>query len=167
MELPKRKDLRMKKYYFSENGHYFVTVCTAERKETLSSIMVGEGLAPPEVKLTSLGKIAEEQIGALNERYGNVTAENYVIMPDHIHLLLFIDGFDAGGASPSPTLSDIICSFKSLTKKKSKEKGLCNKTIWQRSFYDHIIRDERDYAKHYDYTDNNPALWLLDKDEEI
>ncbi|MEE0929181.1 MAG: transposase [Acutalibacteraceae bacterium] len=162
MELPKRKDLRMKEYDYSENGHYFVTVCTAERKETLSSIMVGEGLAPPEVKLTSLGKIAEEQIGALNERYGNVTVENYVIMPDHIHLLLFIDGFDAGGASPSPTLSDIICSFKSLTARLYKKLHTADK-IWQRSFYDHVIRNEKDYHKHFNYIEDNPVSWILNK----
>ena len=162
MALPKRKPLRMQGYDYDENGHYFVTICTAEHKEILSSIIVGEGLAPPEVRLSALGKIAEKQINEISKRYKTVTVEKYVIMPNHIHMLIFIDRLDAGGASPSPTLSDIICSFKSLATREIKK--FCPLTnFWQRSFYDHVIRSEADYLKHYDYIENNPVDWIMGK----
>ena len=90
-------------------------------------------------------------------------------MPNHLHLLIRIDSEDIryeedsmGGESPSPTLSDIICSLKSLTTKISKEKGLCNKTIWQRSFHDHIIRNQADYQRIWQYIDTNPVKWSED-----
>jgi REP element-mobilizing transposase RayT len=120
-------------------------------------------IAPAEVSLTPLGKIANAQIEAIPLRHPFVEVQKYVIMPNHIHILVFIDGFSAG-ASPRPTLSDIICSFKSLATRESK-KFSSAKTIWQTSFYEHIIRDDADYTKHYDYIENNPALWLLGGDE--
>ena len=167
-----RRPTRLPCYDYSLPGHYFVTICTADKQKTLSAIIVGEGLAPPEVRLSKIGKIAEEQILKISERFPLVTVEKHVIMPNHLHLLIRIDSEDIryeedsmGGASPSPTLSDIICSLKSLTTKISKEKGLCNKTLWQRSFHDHIIRNEKDYMVRWDYIENNPALWLMGKDE--
>ena len=167
-----RRPTRLPSYDYSFPGHYFVTICTAEKQKILSAIIVGEGLAPPEVRLSKIGKIAEEQILKISERFPLVTVEKHVIMPNHLHLLIRIDSEDIryeedsmGGASPSPTLSDIICSLKSLTTKISKEKGLCNKTLWQRSFYDHIIRNEKDYSAYWDYIDNNPSAWVLGKDE--
>ena len=160
-ELQKRKHPRLKSYDYSENGSYFVTICTDEHKQILSSIKVGRGLAPAEVVLSPLGKIVKEQIEAISLRYAFVEVQKYVIMPNHIHMLVFIDGFSAG-ASPRPTLSDIICSFKSLATRKCK-KFYSAKNIWQTSFYDHIIRSERDYAEHYRYIEDNPTLWLLGK----
>ena len=180
--MEKRKHPRLKNFDYSENGYYFVTICTAEHKKILSSINVGRGKlpsargdvrrtegtafvkgSPAEVILTPIGKIAKEQILSLESRYPYVKIEKYVIMPNHIHLLVFIDGFSAG-ASPRPTLSDIICSFKSLTTKNCKQQFPC-KTLWQTSFYDHVIRNEKDYIKHYNYIETNPLLWEREKDE--
>ena len=86
-ELPKRKNPRLKNFDYSENGYYFVTICTAEHKEILSSINVGRGLAPAEVILTPIGEIAEEQILSLKNRYPRVKIEKHVIMPNHIDYL--------------------------------------------------------------------------------
>ena len=140
---------------------YFVTICTAEQKETLSRINVGRGLAPAEVELSSLGKLAQEQILNIPKRYPHIEIEKYVIMPNHIHVLLFIDGF-AAGASPRPTLSDIICSFKSLTTRNCKKQFSIDK-LWQTSFFDHVIRNEEDYKTHWRYIEDNPSMWLENK----
>jgi REP element-mobilizing transposase RayT len=118
-------------------------------------------IAPAEVSLTPLGKIANAQIEAIPLRHPFVEVQKYVIMPNHIHILVFIDGFSAG-ASPRPTLSDIICSFKSLVTREYK-KTQPNEAVWQTSFYDRIIRNEADYLEHFRYIEDNPTMWLLNK----
>ena len=138
MTLPNRKPNRLKNYNYSQNGAYFITLCVQDRKPILSHITVGEGLAPPELILLPFGEIAQKQLLDLPNRYPDVSVDRYVIMPNHIHVLMRLD--TAGGASPSPTtVSDIVRVFKSLTT------GECKKIVpvdklFQRSFYDHIKR---------------------------
>lgn len=159
-----RRPTRLSCYDYSQNGLYFLTICTKHRQKILCDIIVGDGvLDVPETKLTQTGKIVEKYIHSINN-VDKLSVEKYVIMPDHIHLILYIDDIDPIGTSrtPSPINSRIpktISGFKRLC---NKEIG---KNIWQRSFHDHIIRDEKDYAARWDYIENNPALWLLGKDE--
>jgi len=160
MELPKRKLNRLKNYDYSTNGAYFVTICTDNRKSLLSHIYVGQGLAPAANKLSIYGKIAEEQLLTLEDRYPTVTIDKYVIMPNHIHVIIWLNN-ETAGASPCPTLSDVICAFKSLTTRYCKQKHDIPK-IFQTSFHDHIIRDEQDYLKIWEYIDTNPIKWKDD-----
>ena len=134
-KLPKRKSTRLKNFDYSSQGAYFITICVRDRMRIPSEIVktdltatdkttgisVGEGLAPPEftVKLKPCGKIAKEQLQLIETRFSSVTIEDYVIMPDHIHAVIFLHE-KAGGASPSPTLDDVICAFKSLTSRSCK-----------------------------------------------
>lgn len=83
-----------------------------------------------------------------------VKLDNYVIMPNHIHMLIAID--DCGRTLFAPTISRIVKQFKGVVTKQ------IGKSIWQRSFYDHIIRDEQDYVEKWNYIENNPARWLDD-----
>ena len=170
---PERKPNRIKNYDYSAVGAYFVTICTQDRKPILSEVIktdnvsvcetdnyaVGEGLAPPVyiVKLKPCGEIAEEQLKNLEKRYPNVTIEDYIIMPDHIHTIIFLHK-QAGGASPSPTLSDVICAFKSLSARLCKQKYEIE-DLFQRSFADHIIRDREDYETRRKYIHENPIKW--------
>ena len=101
MELQTRKPNRLKNYDYSQNGAYFITICVQDRKPILSQIIVGEGLAPPVLKLLPFGECIKEQINNLEIRYENVKIDNYVIMPNHIHILMRIEN-QTGGASPSP-----------------------------------------------------------------
>ena len=81
-------------------------------------------------------------------------------MPDHIHIIIFINN-KVGGASPSPTLSDVICTFKSLTSRICKQLfGIEN--LFQRSFTDHIIRDKNDYENHIKYIYEKPIQWYYE-----
>lgn len=159
MELPKRKPTRLKGYDYSIPGAYFVTICTQNRECILGDI-VGQGLAPAEMNLSQYGKIAKDQLLDLENRYKSIKIDKYAIMPNHIHVIIIID--NTAGASPCPTISDIICSFKSLTTR------ICNKIdnkqqkIFQTSFHDHIIRCEKDYQKIWEYIDTNPLKWKLD-----
>ena len=100
MEQPKRKPNRIEEYDYSQNGAYFVTLCTQDRKHTLSNI-VGDGFPVPK----GIGKIAGEMICKIPQKYPSVSVDKYVIMPDHIHLLLRIEIFQNsyGTGDPSPT----------------------------------------------------------------
>ena len=172
-ELPKRKSTRLKNFDYSSAGAYFVTICIRDRMHILSQIVkteliatdetmgldVGEGLAPPEftVKLKPCGEIVKEQLKLIEARFPSVTVEDYVIMPDHIHAVIFLHE-QTGGASPSPTLDDVICAFKSLTSRNCKQKYGIEK-MFQRSSAEHIIRDREDYETRKKYIYENPARW--------
>ena len=160
-ELPKRRPTRLKNFDYNENGSYFVTICTETHKEFLSSVKAEENKMP-EVKLSEIGKIVEEEINEIQKRYERVTVERYVIMPNHVHLIIFIDGFNLKETEKLPTLSDIICSFKSLSARKIK-KNFSIQKVWQRSFYDHIIRNEKDYSVRCNYIEKNPFNWAIGK----
>lgn len=155
--LPKRKPVRLKGYDYSTAGAYFITICVQGRRCILSQITVGEGLAPPAVQLTDMGKLAEQQLQAIPARYPSAAIDKYVIMPNHIHLILRLLA-GAGEASPSPTVTQVVGVFKSLTTR------LCpdETKLFQRSFYDHVIRNETDYQEIWTYIDQNPAKWSDD-----
>ena len=161
MKLPKRKPTRLKKYDYSTPGAYFITICTVERKPLLSKITVGQGLAPAENKLSTYGQIANEQIVELKKRYSGIEVEKYVIMPNHIHILIS-NHAETAGASPCPTISDVICTFKSITTRMCTRAGYPEKHLFQSSFHDHIIRNKKDYDKIWEYIDTNVLKWELD-----
>ncbi len=157
---PKRKSTHMKYFDYGENHRYFITICSDNKRKIFSDISVGEGLAPPVIHLSAIGKIIEEQLLALSPRYPEVEIENHVIMPNHIHMILRLE--NTGGASPSPTTHDIICTLKSLVTRSCRRTGFQG-SIWHRSYYEHIIRNEDDYKNTWLYIDNNPAHWAQDK----
>ena len=159
MDLPKRKPARLKGYDYSQDGAYFITICTNDRKCILGNI-VGQGLAPAEIVLSQYGKIAKEQLLDLENRYKTIKIDKYVIMPNHIHIIVILG--NTAGASPRPTISDVICSFKSLTTRMCKKEGFAELHLFQSSFHDHIIRGEKDYQKIWEYIDTNPLKWELD-----
>lgn len=151
MDYPRRKPTRLKGYDYSTNGAYFITICTQNRQCVLSEI-----LDTCEIRLSEYGEITKKQIKAAQQRFPTVSIPQYVIMPNHIHLIMILNG--SGGASPSPTVSDVICALKSQITR------LCNYggKLFQRSFHDHIIRNEKDYMMISEYIENNPYKWEED-----
>ena len=162
---PKRKRNRLPRFDYSTPGAYFITICAHEHKCVFSRVQVsepvGDGLARPVVILTNLGHIVEQQIAAIPNRFPTVSVDAYVIMPNHIHLLLSLHQ-DAGRASPSPTVGNIVGTLKSLCVRAAKP-YLNDKPLFQRSYYDHVIRDERDYRETWAYMDGNPGRWAEDE----
>ena len=159
MELPKRKPTRLKEFDYSQNGYYFITICTKDRKRILSKI-VGEGSPLP--KLTLHGEIIQKYILSIPQKYPNVNFDKYVIMPNHIHIILCIK--NGGRGDPSPTVSNVVGWLKyNVTREINEICGVIGTPIFQRSFHDHIIRGEKDYIEICKYIENNPAKWLEDK----
>lgn len=153
--LPKRKHVRLKGYDYSQNGCYFITVCTKDRKPLLSRIVGRDDLGAPIMQLTEIGAMVDQYLHAIPEHYPNVILDHHVIMPNHIHLLLRICSGAPGTARP--TITQIIAVWKRLT---NKEAGI---SLWQASFHDHVVRNDADYDAHWVYIDGNPARW--DEDE--
>ena len=155
-ELPKRKNPRLKDYDYSSPGAYFITICTKDKKNVFwdgcQPDIVGEDIILP---LSPYGKIAEKAIKAIPEHYANIELWQYVVMPNHIHLILSIP-YDSGRLIASPTIATVIGQMKRFV---SKQIGTA---IWQRSFYDHIIRDRQDYDKIAKYVQDNPFKWQDD-----
>lgn len=160
MELPERKRLRLENYNYSENGMYFITVCTQNRKKVLSEILsVGDGSPVP--KLTATGMLAESYIGQISEKYPTVKIYKYIIMPDHIHFLISIEKNTGGTGDPSPTTSTVFAWFKYQTTKAINMHGGCvGKKFWQRSFFDHVVRNEQDLQDIMYYIETNPQRWI-------
>ena len=132
-----------------------MTVCVKDRKALLCEI-VGEGLcALPKTQLTAVGIKVKKAIEFINMNYYAVSVDRYVIMPNHIHLLVRYE--ESVGGHGDPPLQDVIARFKSFTTHQHGE------TLWQRSFNDHIIRNEKDYIEHLNYIENNPAKWEEDE----
>ena len=158
-KMDKRKPTRLHTYDYSSNGTYFLTLCTHNRRKILSKIVVGQGLGPAEIRLTDYGKIAELYINDITNRFPSIHVDKYVIMPDHIHFLISILNPTTAGASPCPTLSDVMCAYKSLTTRACKKIYPIDK-LFQDSFYDHIIRNQSDYRESWHYIERNPYRWI-------
>jgi len=185
-KLPSRKPNRLQGYDYSRNGAYFVTICAKDRAEIFAEIpAVGatalgrpyshpphspndppptHPLVPthnyPSIRLTEIGKCIDETIHVANN--GDVHIDCYVIMPNHIHMIVAIrsstyDGWHsvAGDRGRSP-LQFIVRNIKSYV---TKQIGF---SPWQKSFHDHIIRNENEYIRIVEYIKNNPARWIED-----
>ena len=139
-------------------------MCVEGRAQILSHVVVGTGVLDcPKTELTHYGQIAEKYLHQLNDFYSTVSVDQYVIMPDHIHLILSVTNGQSG--RPVPTKSNEKPSAKNsaVSQFVSTFKRFCNKeygkNIWQRSFYDHVIRNEQDTQEVHDYITQNPMRW--------
>ena len=164
-----RKWPRLKNYDYSSEGFYFITICTKNRKRFLSRIEPTPG-ETARLLLSEYGHVVESYLVSFPG------IEKYVIMPNHIHLLVSIRDL-SGGASPSPTvgteafsaegdvlpsLFDVARVLKSLTSRMARP-FLGESPLWQRSYHEHVIRNEDDYRQVWEYIDTNPAKWAEDR----
>ena len=161
-EFPARKRNRLKNYDYSSPGAYFVTICTKDRRNLFwdkkQPDFVGEDIILPSdaVRLSTYGEIAETAVKAIPEHYKDVELLQYVIMPNHIHMILFIP-YDNGRMISSPT--SIVTVVGQMKRSVSKRIG---ESVWQRSFHDHVIRNKNDYDEIVKYICENPIRWQYD-----
>ena len=153
--LPNRKRNRLKEYDYSLNNFYYVTICMQNRKEFFSKI-VNEKLV-----LSQFGKIVTDVLNNL-PKYYPCELDEYVVMPDHIHAIIILNN---EGDKIRISLSTVIQRFKTFTSKKINELSVDQEKFhWQKSFYDRIIRDEKELYMIRNYIRLNPLKWELDKD---
>lgn len=160
-----RKSIRLKEYDYSQPGEYFVTICMNDYKCMLGTIINDE------IQLNDLGNIVEECWNGIPKHFENIELDEYIIMPNHIHGIITIcecDNCCRGEiTSPlhKPTLGEIIAYFKyQSTKLINKIQGTSGKRFWQRSYYDRIIRNEKELNNIRDYVLNNPIKWQYDEE---
>lgn len=155
-----RKPLRLKNYDYSQPNYYYVTICTKEmhcyfwkptEKQCRGAHCASE---IKKYQLNNIGKIADKAIKLIPEKYEAVYVDKYIIMPNHIHMIIVIKTDENGRAMRAPTLSTVINQLKGYITKQ------INIKIWQKGFYEEIIRNENGYQKTWEYIDTNPQRWL-------
>ncbi|MGM9524079.1 MAG: transposase, partial [Faecousia sp.] len=148
MERPTRKPNRLPEYDYSQNGAYFVTICTGD-KQNLFWNTVGADIIRQQMEdedfvlhlpLSEYGRIAEQGILNIPQCYPSVTVEKYCIMPNHIHMILSFS-HDCGRLIAAPTLSRVVGQMKRWV---SKQIGA---GIWQKSYYERVIRNGTEYEE--------------------
>ncbi len=167
-----RKRNRLENYDYSSSGAYFITICTNDRRNYFwddVGATIGRPLPtndynndnfiyhPQDVKLSEYGKIVDDAINNIPEIYPTISVDFYVIMPDHIHLILFIKTDEFGRPMVAPTISRVIQQMKGYV---TKNIGV---SIWQKLFHDHIIRNQHDYDQIVKYIYENPIRWNYDE----
>ena len=153
-ELTKRKPNRLNQYDYSTPGAYFITICTKNKEKILST--VGATIGRPLIRLTEYGKMIDKAIKTIEKVYPFVTVDQYVIMPNHIHLLLQIHTDENGRPMVAPTIGRVIQQMKGYATKQ------IGKNIWQKLYHDHIIRNQNDYDRIWNYIELNPMYWKKD-----
>ena len=148
MDHPKRKTNRLEEFNYASANSYFITICTANRAKLFwINDLTG--------KLSPSGTIAEEEILAAGDRSQLAVIDHYVIMPDHIHLIITLYDPPPGSDAKTPNVVNLIGSLKARITKK-----LGNGSIWQKSFYDHVIRNDKDYEESWNYISMNPTRYI-------
>ena len=153
--LPKRTSMRLQTFDYGTAGAYFVTICTKDRECILSQVTN----EPPFLNLSQYGEIVEVWISKIEQKYSEIKVDRYVIMPDHIHLLLFVMR-DTEKQYHVPVVESVIGWFKyQVSKEINRMRGSAGEKFFQRSFYDHVVRDREDYVNICKYIQQNPLKW--------
>ena len=155
--LSERKDIRLKKYDYSSVGSYFVTICTSERRNYFMENVGATIGRPQDVVLSQYGSIVDEAINNIPAIYPAIGVNCYVIMPDHIHLLLLVRADECGRPMVAPTISRVVQQLKGYITKR------IGFSVWQKLFVDHIIRNRNDFDEHVKYIYENPMRWSYDE----
>jgi len=165
---PRRRSIRLKGYDYSKAGAYFVTICTQNKECLLGEIVDGKMI------LNDVGEFAKKCWNDIPLHFPHVKLDIYCIMPNHIHGIINISDSAGGAKNLSPllqpdknkpigtskTIGSIVRGFKIGVTKWIRNQ-LPGKKLWQRNYYEHIIRNENDFNRIYEYIENNPLKWEL------
>ncbi len=169
-----RRSIRMRRHNYSQTGRYFVTLCTQNRKHLFGKIMENK------MVLNNVGRIAFETWKWLQTQYDHVELDEWAIMPNHLHGIIVIinnntngsqtthinprEGSQSVSAGKRKPIGRIIGAFKTVTTKRTNQiQGRTGIKLWQRNYYEHIIRNNHDLSRIRNYIINNPRKWNVDR----
>ena len=173
-----RRSIRLKGYDYSQPGYYFVTICTEKGKCILGEV------EKDVVRLSALGEIVESCWNEIPKHFSNVRLDAYIIMPNHVHGILEIkpNVNSVGAEHVQPlqnskdkipkyqhvipgSLGSIVRQFKAAVTREWRKNPACAKAeIWQRNYYEHIIRSDISHFFIAQYIEINPLIWAFDRD---
>jgi len=158
-KLPQRKNIRLQNYDYSQTGYYFVTICTKDRINIFGNIVVADDPVchKSTMETNEIGEIVKNCWNKIDDIYDNAKTDAFCIMPNHVHGIIVV----GQGGQSRPPLPKIIQGFKSVTTRMCFKYDI--KILWQRNYYDHIIRNEHEYQSICEYIENNPLKWIEDE----
>ncbi len=154
---PQRRNPRLTGHDYRAVGAYFVTVCTDGRR-----CLFGE-VVDDVVVLTPLGRLVQDAWDAIPSRHRWVATDAFVVMPNHVHGVIVQVTTPDGAMNRAPT-GEVVRAWKARVTADARRRGLIGDRLWQRGYYDHIVRDEKDLHRVRQYIDNNPLAWALDEE---
>jgi REP element-mobilizing transposase RayT len=163
----RRQSLRLKDYDYASAGAYFVTICTRDRLPLFGDIVQGI------MRLSDYGRIVSQEWEISATIRQEITLDAFVIMPNHIHGIIFINESNVGATGGSPirsgprqgSLGSFLSGFKSATTKRINDlRQTPGGLVWQRNYYEHVIRDQGSLQRIREYVANNPARWEFDRE---
>jgi putative transposase len=165
---PRRRTIRLQGYDYAQAGAYFVTICAEQRACRFGAVV------DDEVRLTDAGRMVADEWNGLVVRYPCIEIDAFVVMPNHLHGLMILSGArpspDRAPNLRAPGLGTVVGSFKSTTTvrytqgvREGRWKPFV-KRLWQRSYYEHVVRSERGLASVRQYIADNPLKWALDRE---
>ena len=170
---PTRRRMRLKGYDYSTPGAYFITVCTQDRRPLFGRVFNGK-MSP-----NRLGAVVEDCWAELPDHYGGVTLDAFVLMPNHVHGVILLEDEPNGpsvGAGLQPAFArdeasrrhgvpEIVRAFKTFSARRiNRMRASTGAPVWQRGFYDHVIRDQDELDRVRTYILDNPRKWSEDSD---
>lgn len=160
----RRRSIRLPEYDYLKAGAYFITICSFNKELIFGRVIDGKMI------LSEIGKIVKDFIEEIPKHFENVFVDEYVVMPNHIHILISIVGVQ--NFEPlrheykkiiPKSIGSIIRSYKASVTKWCKENDY-KKFKWQRNYFEHIIRNQEDHYRIREYIQNNPLQWELDEE---
>ena len=158
-----RRSIRLKNYNYAQADLYFITICTQNRRCLFGAI------SRDVMQLSDAGRMIEQQWNALSMRFKKIRLDHYVVMPNHFHGIIEI----LANAQTENTIGEMVGAFKSLTTKyyinqvRQKNWLPFNNKLWQRNYYEHVIRDEKSHLQIIEYIQTNPQKWHQDAYYEV
>jgi len=169
-----RRSIRLKGYDYSQAGLYFITICTHNRENLFGEIVGANGICP-EMVLNVYGEIVKNEWIKTTKIRSEIELYEFVVMPNHFHGIVEIRRGDRSAKGDQPvaltiksgpqqkSIGSLIAGYKSVvTKQINILRNIPGVSVWQRNYYEHVIRDEKSYLKIAEYIINNPLHWLED-----
>jgi len=169
-----RRSIRLKGYDYTQPGAYFITICTRDRVCLFGEVIDGE------MRLNPLGEIVRQCWWAIPEHFSHVVLDEFVVMPNHVHgIIVIMATHDVGATHASPlrvrprgpqrqSIASIVGSIKSAAAKRINEyRGTPGAPVWQRNYYEHVVRDDQPLNHIREYIATNPLRWHLDRENPL